>query len=158
MSIYSFKLRPNSEGSVLISSADPAAPLAIEPNYLSDEQDRRAAVGAFRYIRKLMGQPALAKFVVGETEATSSLQTDEEILALYRRHGQAGYHATATVKMGSDNSAPLDGRLRLRGITGLRVVDLSVFPEMIAGNTNAPVMGMASRAAALILEDHNDQV
>jgi choline dehydrogenase-like flavoprotein len=154
MSLYSFKLRPNSEGSVRISSADPAAPLVIEPNYLTDEEDRRAAISAFRYIRKLMSQPALSNFVSGETEATSGIESDEDILALYKRRGQAGYHATATVRMGADNAAPLDGRLRLRGVAGLRVIDLSVFPEMIAGNTNAPTMGMASRAAALILEDH----
>jgi choline dehydrogenase-like flavoprotein len=153
MHLYAMKLRPNSEGSVLITSADPVAPLAIDPGYLTDEQDRRAAVGAVRYIRKLMAQPALAPFVSGESEATANRQTDDEILDLYRTRGQAGYHATATVKMGRDNAAPLDGQLRLRGLAGLRVVDVSVFPEMIAGNTNAPAMGLASRAAAIILED-----
>lgn len=153
LNLYSFKLRPNSEGTVFITSSDPTAPLAIDPRYLSDEQDQRASIGAIRYIRKLMAQPAIARFTSGETSPTVENQTDDEILELYHQRGQAGYHATATVKMGRDNSAPLDGRLRLRGIEGLRVVDLSIFPEMIAGNTNAPTMAMASRAAALILED-----
>lgn len=153
MHLYSFKLRPSSKGTVRITSADPAAPLAIDPHYLEDEEDRRAVIGAVRYIRKLMAQPALAPYVVGETEATAKFQTDEEILELYRRRGQAGFHATATVRMGMDNSAPLDGNLRLRGVEGLRVIDLSVFPEMISGNTNAPTMALGSRAAALILAE-----
>ncbi len=152
-SLYSFRLRPESEGSVAITGADPTAPLAIDPCYLSAEDDRRAVIAATRYIRKLMSQKALEPYVVGEVGPTALAQTDDEILAFYHRHGQAGYHATATVRMGQDNMAPLDGSLRLRGIDGLRVCDLSVFPEMIAGNTNAPTMAMASRAAALILAD-----
>ncbi|HEY6870832.1 MAG TPA: GMC family oxidoreductase N-terminal domain-containing protein [Novosphingobium sp.] len=152
-SVYSFRLRPKSEGSIAITAADPAAPLAIDPRYLSEESDRRAVIAATRFIRKLMGQPALAPYVVGEVSPTADVQSDDEIIAYYHRRGQAGYHATATVKMGRDNAAPLDGNLRLRGIDGLRVCDLSVFPEMIAGNTNAPTMAMASRAAALILAD-----
>jgi choline dehydrogenase len=149
--LYSFPLRPQSEGSVMITTADPAAPLAIDPRYLSAEGDRRTVIGATRFIRKLMSQPALAPYVVGEVGPAARAQTDDEIIAYYHRFGQAGYHATATVRMGRDNLAPLDGNLRLRGIEGLRVCDLSVFPEMIAGNTNAPTMAMASRAAALIL-------
>lgn len=151
MSLYSFRLRPESEGYIAIASADPAAPMVIDPRYLTAESDRRAAVAAVRFMRKIMAQPALAPFIVGETEATASAADDDEILDAYARWGAAGYHATATVRMGRDNSAPLDGRLRLRGVDRLRVVDCSVFPEMIAGNTNAPTMAMASRAAQLIL-------
>jgi choline dehydrogenase-like flavoprotein len=153
ISLYSFRLRPESEGSVKITTADPAAPLAIDPRYLVEESDRRAAIGATRYIRELMSQPALSSYVVGEVGPTAAAQTDDEIIAYYHQRGQAGYHATATVKMGQDNAAPLDGELRLRGVKGLRVCDLSIFPEMIAGNTNAPTMAMASRASALILAD-----
>lgn len=153
VSLYSFRLRPESEGSVTITSADPAAPLAIDPRYLAEEGDQQAAINATRYIRELMAQPALSPYVVGEVGPTAEAQTDEEILAYYHRRGQSGYHATATVKMGQDNSAPLDGRLRLRGIEGLRVCDMSIFPEMIAGNTNAPTMAMASCASTMILAD-----
>lgn len=153
MSLYAFKLRPSSEGTVFIGSADPAAPLVINPNYLGEEEDRRAAINSTRFIRNLMKQPAIAAFTSGEVAPTAGKESDEEILALYHERGQAGYHGTATVKMGRDNSAPLDGNLRVRGIEGLRVVDLSVFPEMIAGNTNAPTMGMAARAADLILAE-----
>ncbi len=103
-----------------------------------------------------MAQRALQPFVAGETEFTAAAQSDDEIVDLFRRYGGAGYHATATVRMGKDNTAPLDGRLRLRGIDGLRVIDCSVFPEMVAGNTNAPTMGMAMRAAQLVLEDRRN--
>lgn len=153
MSLYSFPMRPESLGHMAITSPDPAAPMLIDPNYLSAESDRRAVVGAVRFLRQIMTQKALEPFVVGETQATAGAQSDDEILDAYAGWGAAGYHATATVRMGRDNAAPLDGRLRVRGLEGLRVVDCSVFPEMIAGNTNAPVMAMASRAAQLILAD-----
>ena len=151
MSLYSFPLRPESEGSLAITSPAPDGPMTIDPNYLSAEGDRRAVIGAIRFLRRIMAQPALQPFVVGETEPTAEVQSDDEILDAYRQWGAAGLHATATVRMGRDNSSPLDGDLRLRGVDRLRVVDCSVFPEMIAGNTNAPTMAMASRAAELIL-------
>jgi len=99
-SLYSFRLRPESEGSVSIGSPDPAAPLIIDPRYLTVESDRRAVVGAVRYMRKLAAQSALADFVSGETEATASAQSAEDILAAYSRWGAAEFHATATVAWG----------------------------------------------------------
>jgi choline dehydrogenase-like flavoprotein len=152
MHIYSFSLRPKSEGTALISSADPNAPLRIDPNYFSADEDKTIMLAAFRYTRRLMAQAPIKHLIDGETEPTASATTDDEILSLFRRYGQAGYHATATVAMGRDRGA-LDGRLRVRGTSGLRVIDCSVFPEMIAGNTNAPVMALAARAADLIKED-----
>lgn len=157
MQVYAMALRPRSEGHVLVTSPDPAAMLAIDPNFLADEYDRRAAVGQFRFVRQLMAQPPIQPFVTGETSFTAAAKSDDEILDLFHRFGGAGYHATATVRMGRDNSAPLDGRLRLRGIDRLRVIDCSVFPEMVAGNTNAPTMGMAMRAAELIHEDRRTE-
>lgn len=153
MQVFAMTLRPRSEGHVLVTSSDPCSNLNIDPNFLSDEHDRRAAIGQFRFIREMMAKAPLQAYVVGETDFTARAQSDEEIIDLFHQFGGAGYHATATVRMGKDNSAPLDGRLRLRGIDGLRVIDCSVFPEMVAGNTNAPTMGMAMRAAELIHED-----
>ena len=152
LSLYAFPLRPQSEGSLHITSPDPAAPPSIDPNYLSHEYDRQISIASVRFIRKLMAQSALAPFVIGETDATATAQSDDEILSLFRRYGQAGYHSVGTVAMGQQGT-PLDDRLRLRGVSNLRVCDCSVFPEMIAGNTNAPTMAMAARAADLILED-----
>jgi choline dehydrogenase-like flavoprotein len=81
------------------------------------------------------------------------VQTDEEILDAFARRGQSGYHACGTCRMGVDATAVLDERLRVNGVSGLRVVDLSLFPTMISGNTNGPMMALAWRAADLILED-----
>jgi choline dehydrogenase-like flavoprotein len=156
MQVFTMTLRPRSEGHVLVTSRDPGAMLNIDPNFLSNDYDRRAAIGQFRFVREMMAKVPLQPYVVGETEFTAGAQSDEEIIELFHRFGGAGYHATATVRMGKDNSAPLDGRLRVRGIDGLRVVDCSVFPEMVAGNTNAPTMGMAMRAAELIHEDRRN--
>lgn len=150
--LYAFALRPRSLGSIAVTSPDPAAPLRIDPNYHTDDYDRRASVAAVRYIRRLIAQPPLLPFITGETALTAQAQSDAEILGAFRRYGQAGYHAVGTVAMGLHDT-PLDGRLRVRGIQGLRVVDCSVFPEMITGNTNAPTMAMAARAADLVLED-----
>ena len=150
--MFSFPLRPRSEGSINIASADPTAPLSIDPNYQSDEYDRRANIASVRYVRELFSQPALQRFVVGETEVTGRAQTDDEIIDAYQRYGQAGYHAIGVCAAGREGT-PLDGRLRLRGLANLRVCDCSVFPEMITGNTNAPTMAMAARTADLILED-----
>jgi choline dehydrogenase len=152
--ILPFGLRPTSQGSIMIASAKPEAEVRIDPNYLATEYDRTLAIGAVRYVRRLMAQEPLKPYVEGECKYTSDAQSDEEILEAYQRYGQAGYHASGTAKMGNDSMAVLDERLRVRGVEGLRVVDCSVCPEIIAGNTNAPIMAMAWRASELILEDH----
>jgi len=138
---------------VLIVSPDPSAPAAIDPNYLSTPEDRAAAVAGTRAIRRIMSRPSLSRLVVGETERTAAGQSDEEILDLYRRFGHAGYHAVGTAAMGPGDEDVVDARLRVRGIEGLRVIDCSIFPEIPSGNTNAPTMAAALRAADLIAED-----
>jgi choline dehydrogenase-like flavoprotein len=100
-----------------------------------------------------MAQPALERFVAAEKAPGQDVQTDEEIVDVFRTRGQSGYHAMGTCRMGTDASAVLDERLRVRGAAGLRVVDLSVVPGPVSGNTNAPTMAIAARASDLILED-----
>lgn len=151
ITVFSYPLRPDSQGHILITSNDPSAPPDIDINYLATQHDRDVSVASIRYIRELMQQPALRDFVVGETEPTASAQTDEEILAAFRRYAVPGYHACGTVAMGT--GYPLDERLRLRGAQNLRVADCSVFPEMLSGNTNAPTMALAWRASDLIRQD-----
>lgn len=151
MHVFAYPLRPESEGSVLIASNDPSTPPAIDIRYLEAEYDRVVSVASIRYIRRLMSQPAMRQFVVGETEPTVSAQSDDEIIAAFRRFAVSGYHACGTVAMGE--GYPLDERLRVRGAERLRVVDCSIFPEMLSGNTNAPTMAMAWRAADLIRDD-----
>ncbi|MCP3733017.1 GMC family oxidoreductase N-terminal domain-containing protein [Sphingomonas sp. MG17] len=149
MNVFSYQLRPESKGSVSIEAADPAQPLRIAPNYLATQHDRDVSVALTRYLRRLMASPPIAGLVAGETEETSWAQTEEEILQLFAQRGASGYHNCGTVAMG----AVLDERLRVRGLDGLRVMDLSILPEPLSGNTNAPVMAMAWRAADLFIED-----
>jgi choline dehydrogenase len=153
MQCYSYVLRPESEGSVAIASADPEAPPAIDPNYLATERDRETAIGATRAIRRILRQPALRSLVAGETAKTADAQSDEAILDLHARYGRSGYHAVGTAGMGPDPHDVLDHRLRVRGLTGLRVADCSVFQQIPSGNTNAPAMALGMRAGEIILED-----
>jgi choline dehydrogenase-like flavoprotein len=106
-----------------------------------------------RLMRRLMAQPALQPFLGAESRFTAAAQSDEEILAVFQKYGQAGYHAAGTCSMGQGPEAVLDERLRVRGVERLRVMDCSIYPEMISGNTNAPTMALAWRAADLMLED-----
>jgi choline dehydrogenase-like flavoprotein len=153
MQAFVYPLRPDSRGSVVARSANPEDPPLIHPNYLATEHDRTTVIGAFRFARRLFAQPALSRFVGEEKFPGSQVQTDDEILDLFKRRGQSGYHAMGTCRMSTDPGSVLDERLRVRGATGLRVVDLSVVPAPISGNTNAPTMAIAARASDLILED-----
>ena len=150
MQCFSYMLRPESEGSALVASPDPAAPLAIDTGHLTTEHDRAVSIAGARAVRRLMAQPALAPYVVGETATTANAQSDDEILGLYRAIGRCGYHAVGTAAMGPDDEAVVDARLRVRGVDRLRVTDASIFPEIPSGNTNAPVMAAALHAAAMI--------
>ncbi len=153
MQFFGYPLRSTSQGTVLIQSADPRQPAAIAPNYLATEHDRAVSVAMVRAMRRVMAAPGLAPFVGAEMAFTAAAQTDDEILDAFRRYGQSGYHASGTCRMGVDDDAVVDPRLRVRGVAGLRVMDCSIYPEMISGNTNAPTMALAWRAADLFLED-----
>jgi len=151
---FGYPLRPESEGSVMIKSKDVQAPLSIRPNYLSCESDRRITVRMFRYQRRLMAQPPLAQYISSETRPGASVQSDDEIIDAFMRMGTPGYHVIGTCRMGAagDRGAVVDAQLRVHGVQGLRVVDCSVMPTMPSGNTNAPAMAVAWRAAELICD------
>jgi choline dehydrogenase len=153
--LFGYALRPNSQGEVAIQSTDPGAPPRIVPNYLKDECDRKTSVAMLRIMRRLMTQPMLLPFLGAESRFTAAAQSDDEIIEVFRKYGHAGFHAAGTCKMGRDDQAVLDERLRVRGIERLRVMDCSIYPELISGNTNAPTMALAWRASDLILEDHH---
>ena len=150
---FGYPLRPTSEGRLQIRSPDPKDQPLIRANNLQTEYDREVSTGIVRFIRRLVAQPALASFVGEETQPGKEVCSDEQVVDAFARLAQAGYHATGTCKMGSDEQAVVDARLRVRGVTGLRVMDLSVMPSMLSGNTNGPVMAMAWRAAEMIAED-----
>ncbi len=147
------QLRPESRGSLRIKSADPAAPPAIRINYLATEIDRTAFVEGIKILRKILAAPALKPFVVDEVDPGSKIASDEEILKFCRQRGTTVYHPTSTCRMGNDPLAVVDQRLRVRGIEGLRVVDASIMPDLMSGNTNAPTIMIAEKASDMILED-----
>ncbi|MFL6700028.1 MAG: GMC family oxidoreductase [Vitreoscilla sp.] len=151
--LFSYGLRPNSQGHVRIVSADPGVPAQVDANYLDDAEDRRVAIASMRFMRRVMAQPGLARLIEHETRPGIAVETDEQILEAFRQGGQSGYHACGTCRMGADEGSVVDPRLKVRGVQGLRVMDLSIAPTMISGNTNGPVMAMAWRGAELILED-----
>jgi choline dehydrogenase len=151
--VFGYVLRPESQGTVMARSADPADAPAIRPNYLATESDRRSSIGVVRFLRRWLSDPSLAPLLGEETTPGPNINSDDQILDAFARLGQSGYHACGTCRMGMDSKAVLDERLRVRGISGLRVADLSFFPTLISGNTNGPMMALAWRAADLILED-----
>lgn len=143
----------DSESRIEITSDDPDAPLAITPNWLASEHDQRAAVEIVKYIRDYVRQPALAPYVGEEKAPGAQHATDEEILAIVREIALCGTHAVRSCRMGRDAGSVVDERARVRGVHGLRVVDCSIMPGLISGNTNGPAMATGWRAADLILED-----
>jgi choline dehydrogenase-like flavoprotein len=153
MQLFSYGLRPRSQGHVRVTAPDPDVPAEVDPNYLADEEDRQIAVASMRFMRRVAEQPRLAALIAEETRPGPAVQTDEQILDAFRQGGQSGYHACGTCRMGGDVQSVVDPRLKVRGVQGLRVMDLSVAPTMLSGNTNGPVMAMAWRASDLILED-----
>jgi choline dehydrogenase-like flavoprotein len=153
MVFFGYQLRPESQGRVMIRSADAMEQPEIRTNYLSAEIDRRTLVDTVRYVRKLFDQPALQDYVAEETSPGRDVRTDDEILDFVKRTGKAVFHAAGTCKMGKDGPAVLDSRCRVRGVSGLRVVDASVMPTLVSGNTNAAAMAIGWRASDLILED-----
>ena len=147
------QLRPESRGSLRIRSADPVAPPEIRINYLATEVDRAANVEGLKMLRKILQAPALRPYVTEEVDPGAKVVSDEALLAYCRARGSTIYHPTSTCRMGNDALAVVDQRLRLLGIEGLRVVDASVMPDLVSGNTNAAVIMIAEKASDMILED-----
>ena len=125
----------------------------MQPNYLSTDYDRRSMVAGARMARALAATPSLAPYVLDELQPGPSAQTDEQLLDTVREHGSSGYHPVGTCRMGTDAAAVVDPRLRVHGVQGLRVIDASVMPTLVSGNTNAATIMIAEKGADLIRED-----
>ena len=147
------QLRPESRGSVRIASADPLAAPSIHANYLTADLDRRYAVESLRYARRLSATRALAPYLVEEYRPGRDVQRDDELLDFARQYAQTIFHPAGSCKMGSDSMAVVDARLTVHGCSGLRVVDCSIMPTLVSGNTHAPVVMIAENAAAMVLAD-----
>lgn len=149
------QLRPASRGHVRIRSTDPFEAPSMQPYYLSADLDRRTAVAAVRYARRLASTDPLAPLMKREVRPGADAQSDEEILHFCREYGATIFHPSGTAKMGPDNDtmAVVDSRLRVRGVSGLRVVDCSIMPTLVSGNTNVPIIMVAEKVSDMILED-----
>ena len=147
-------LNPTSRGHVRIRSADPSAPPRIAPDYLATDDDRRIAAASLRVTRRIVAQPALAKFTPREIKPGVEFESDADLAKLAGDIGTTIFHPVGTAKMGParDPLAVVDARLRVHGVEGLRVVDASVMPTITSGNTNAPTLMIAERAAEWILD------
>jgi choline dehydrogenase-like flavoprotein len=148
-------LRPRSRGTVTLASADPLAPPAIDPDFLADPADMRALVQGFRTMREILSQPALARYGGRELPESAAAHTDAQIEQFIRDHADTIYHPVGTCRMGPDDLAVVDARLRVHGVEGLRVIDASIFPTIPSGNTNAPTLMVAERAVHMIREEHH---
>ncbi|BBZ70471.1 GMC family oxidoreductase [Mycobacterium paraseoulense] len=153
LQVIGFISRPDSEGSVTITSRDPNAPMDIDPNFYATRHDRDTITGLFRTLRTIFEQSPIADEIVEETRPGLEVISDQEIIDASLDQGYCGYHAVGTCAMGSADDDVVDATLRVRGVDGLRVMDCSVMPTMVSGNLNGPVMAMAWRAADLILAD-----
>ena len=144
-------LRPRSVGSVSLASTNPDAPPLIDPNFLADPDDLRRGVEALKIAREILQAPAIARFLRTGTCSVDGLD-DAGLSAFLRRFGKTDYHPVGTCRMGGDPDSVVDPELKVRGVEGLRVCDSSVMPTEIRGNTNAPTIMVAERAADLIRE------
>ena len=146
-------LRPESRGEVVATTPDPADAPAIRPNYLSTPGDRQVAADAIRLTRQIMEAPAMARYSPSEHMPGDAVQDQAALEEAAGRIGTTIFHPVSTCRMGADDGAVVDPRLRLNGVSGLRVVDASVMPNIVSGNTNSPTLMIAEKGAEMILQD-----
>jgi choline dehydrogenase len=152
MTIITHQLRPESKGSIHVRSADPSKPPAIRFNFLAERSDRDCTLACMRTVRRLVAAPPLAWLGAEEFAPGRDAKSDEELLDYVTRTAETTYHPVGTCKMGSDPAAVVDDRLRVRGVSGLRVADASIMPTLTSGNTNAPSIMIGEKAARMVLE------
>ena len=143
-------LRPASRGSVQLASSDPTAPPLIDPNFLGERDDMARMVFGFKIMRNILGQSALSGHGGRELTASAGARTDKEIEQFIRSRADTIYHPVGSCRMGNGPFDVVDAQLRVRGVAGLRVVDASIMPRIIGGNTNAPTVMIAEKAADMI--------
>lgn len=146
-------LRPESRGEIRLTSADPSAEPVIDPQYLTATKDQEMAVTLVRTVRMVLAQPVMQQFIAEERLPGHAADSDSEILAYARQYGSCDYHPVGTCRMGTDDDSVVDPQLRVRGLEGLRVIDASIMPKLISGNTMAPTMMIAEKGADLVKED-----
>lgn len=146
-------LQPDSRGWVRLADADPTSMPQINPNFIGDERDLKKAVGAVKAIREVMRQQSLAAVLEEELEPGVETQSDEAIGQWVRKVANTMWHPVGTCRMGADSRSVVDARLRVRGVSNLRVIDASIMPNIVSANTNAPTQALARNGAAMFVED-----
>jgi choline dehydrogenase len=144
-------LRPRSRGAINLRSANPLDAPLIDPNYFTDPYDRRTMLAGMRLARHIVAQSALDSYRGAEIAPGADAQSDEALEAYVRARAESFFHLVGSCKMGTDAMAVVDGQLRVHGVEGLRVVDASVMPQIISGNTNLATMMIAEKAADMML-------
>ncbi|MBV9250815.1 MAG: choline dehydrogenase [Acetobacteraceae bacterium] len=150
MTLTAYQCRPDSKGSIHAKSFDPLAAPSIRPNFLAEELDQQTVVAGMKIGRQIVSNRAIGRYIAYEINPGQQYQTDEELLEFARINGQTTYHVVGTCKMGHDPMAVVDAELRVHGLGGLRVVDASIMPTMVSGNTNAAVIMIAEKGADMI--------
>lgn len=153
VTLNSAYLRPRSRGTVRLASSDPRAAPLIDPNYWEDPHDREMSIKGLKLAQEIMAQPALRDFVKRPVLPSPDVKTDQQYFDFAVANAKTDHHPAGTVRMGADDAAPLDARLRLRGLKGLRVADASVMPRLVSSNTNAPTIMIAEKCADMIKAD-----
>jgi choline dehydrogenase-like flavoprotein len=157
MTLHCCQLRPKSRGWIGLRSADPFADPVIEPNYLAHDDDVAELLESLKLGRRIMNAPAMRAVTGGaEIDPGPNVTSDAQLIEFIRNTAETIYHPVGTCKMGQDEMAVVDDRLRVRGIAGLRVADASIMPRLIGGNTNAPSMVIGEKAARMILAEKNE--
>jgi choline dehydrogenase len=147
------QLRPDSRGFVRIKSADPATPPAIQPRYLTARNDVETIVAGLKQLREVMNRPVMRKLIAEERLPGDKIVTDADLLEYARNTGTTVYHPTSTCRMGPDPAAVVDERLRVRGFERLRVIDASIMPSLVSGNTNAAAVMIGEKGSDMVLQD-----
>ncbi|MCY4310811.1 MAG: GMC oxidoreductase, partial [Rhodospirillaceae bacterium] len=150
------QLRPESRGEIMIKNSNPNQHPRITPNYLATDYDRKIMVEGLKKLRTITRSPAFAQYVKRERDPGDSVDTNEKLLDFVKNTGTTIFHPTSTCRMGKDLQAVVDARLRLHGVTGVRVADCSVMPTVPSGNTNAPAIMIGEKCAHMMLEAAHD--
>ena len=148
-----YRVRPASRGEVQLRSADPSQPPAFVPNYLGASEDVEAMVSGVRKLRTILATEPMASRIVKEILPGPEFTTDEQLIDYMEREGQCAFHPAGSCKMGNDDMAVVDARLRVRGVERLRVVDASIMPTVTSGNTKAPTIMIGEKGAEMIRVD-----
>ena len=154
VTLNSAYLRPRSRGTIRLASADPAAAPLIDPNYWEDPHDREMSIRGLKLAQEIMAQAPLKPFILAERLPGPNVKTDQEYFEFACRHSKTDHHPAGTCRMGADQAAVVDPRLRFNGIERLRVVDASIMPTIVSSNTNAPTIMIAEKAADMIRADN----